>query len=85
MSYSPEAFARSFIGNQSLKVGTVLEPTYEEISTIAELFAKSGRPLTETLLQQVTKQPPTEIRSIITTMGRRIPDNQDGGGRKRRH
>jgi len=79
MSYSPDTFARSLIGNISLKIKKVLEPSQDDLQEIANIVSQYK--LDERMLSQLTQKPTEEIIRVISVMEHRTParDNQNGG------
>ena len=84
MSYSPDTFARSLIGNISLKIEKVLQPSQDDLQEIANIVSQYN--LDERMLSQLTQKPTEEIIRVISVMGhiKQIEDDQNGGSHHRR-
>jgi hypothetical protein len=88
MIYSPEAFARSFIGNMSLKQGVVLEPAVQDIIEMTTEFQNSPKQLDEQYLLYATQFPEKLSCSILSILNRihvrtKAQEPQNGGARRR--
>jgi hypothetical protein len=83
MSYTPDTFARSLIGNISLKIEKVLEPSQDDLQQIANIVSQYN--LDERMLSQLTQKPTEEIIRVISVMGHRtrVTDDQNGGSHHR--
>lgn len=83
MSYSPDTFARSLIGNISLKIKKVLEPSQDDLQEIANIVSQYK--LDERMLSQLTQKPTEEIIRVISVMEHRtrVTDDQNGGSHHR--
>jgi len=84
MSYTPDTFARSLIGNISLKIEKVLEPSQDDLQQIANIVSQYK--LDETSLSRLTQKPTEEIIRVISVMGHRkqTEDDQNGGSHHKR-